>query len=252
MKKSIVNCLNIALEKYTTQAQREGYQMTLFTRMRHSFTKTSKIKALEEAIERAPTDNAIMNILATHFTHANATFNNHSFNSYFIDALKQCDALSAIDWDCFTPRAVKRFRGQVYRGMSRPPKLIFESGLSEKETSPLYNDYLKVATGSVGVSTSKSFDTALAYTTNYRRTGDDRFIYEIDYRGAGGFDVFETIKAQGLAMTGLFSSPRKSAVDKAEVNIKGGVSRAEIKGAYQVGSDATLTWQANPHFKPAG
>ena len=149
----------------------------------------------------------------------------------------------------FTPRAVKRFEGVVYRGMSRPPKTIFIQGLSEKETSAAYEDYLKTATGSVGVSTSKCFKTAMKYTQNHRRTGDERYVYQIHYRGRGGFDVFETIKARGLQVAGLFGYQRRHAQEKAEVNIRGCVPSADIVGAYRVGEQSTLQWLGNPQYQ---
>lgn len=244
MKDHLLNAFSIALNNYCTQSPR-GYRMGFFSALRHDFTKNATLTNLEREIKESKTDEAALDVVVSHLLAKGATFNNHSFNAYFIDALKS-SALNTIDWDCFTPKAIKKYQGPVYRGTSQPPQKIFNEGFRELEQSDQVEDYLKFRNQRIGISTSKEMDVAKEYALNSRRSGRTRYVYAINYRGDAGFDVLSTGKARGVSFHALWHRDRLSGFRKQEVNVRGVISRADVVGAWEVGSNDTLKWIDNP------
>ncbi|WP_419421544.1 hypothetical protein ACNVED_16280 (plasmid) [Legionella sp. D16C41] len=245
MRSKIIYAYQKALDNYINRAER-GYKMGLFSYFRHSFSKTPKIAYLESQLITSLNDEDALTIIINHLLSKSATFNNHSFNSYLIDALKE--SLPAIDWNCFTPNAIKKYRGVIYRGTSQPPEKLFNVGIQELEFSDKIEDYLKFRNGSVGISTSKDFECALEYANNSNRSGRQRYIYSINYRGNEGYDVLETGKARGLSFHSLFHRNRFSGWKKREVNIKTSIDNTDIIGAWSI-SKGLLTWIDNPNYQ---
>ena len=245
MKTNILNAYNKALENYITKADR-GYKMGFFTKLRHSFSKTPKLKNLESTLLNCKNDQAALDIVIEHFIAKNATFNNHSFNNYFIDELKK--SISTIDWNCFTPKAVKKYHGPLYRGTSQPPEKIFQRGFKELSSSRYIEDYLKFKNDSIGVSTSKDFDRAMKYALDNKRRNDTRYIYSINYRNNEGYDLLETGKARGLNFHFLFHRHRHSGWQKHEVNIKNNIANTDIIGAWEISKNGKLNWIENANY----
>jgi hypothetical protein len=126
--------------------------------------------------------------------------------------------IAPIDWDCFTPSAVKLFEGVVYRGTSSEPNKVFKQGFEDYNPSYDVSNYFKPRNLDVGVSTSRSFKVAEKYTRVSSRQGKSRFVYTIIYRGIGGVDIIETAKAKVLLLRDLTNPQLTRALEKDEVN----------------------------------
>ena len=246
MKELLISALNHAINNYINKANR-GYKMGLFSNWRHSFSKTTKLHQLEQDLLKSKNDEDALSIINESFLSTKATFNNHSFNNYFIDELKI--AIPHIDWNCFTPKAIKKYVGPIYRGTSQPPEKIFEEGFIELSSSVAIEDYLKFKNDSTGVSTSKDFDCAKDYALNNKRSNRQRYIYVINYRGRDGFDVLETGKARGLSFHEILYRTRYSGWRKREVNVQGGIDNSDVVGAWKVLDSGELEWIDNRHYR---
>ena len=246
MKNLLIDAFNVALNDYCNQTYR-GYKKGFFSGLRHSFKKTSKITTLEKALEISKDSHEALSVVVEFLLTEDATFHNHSFNSYLIDALKI--RLDQIDWDCFTPKAIKKYHGPVYRGTSRPPEKIFDEGFQELSASTKIEYYLKFRNKSIGISTSKDFECTMEYALNNKRSGTRRFIYAINYREENGYDILNTGKSRGLNFNPLFHKDRYSGFKKQEVNVKGIISKYDIVGAWEILKNHELAWRDNPNFQ---
>lgn len=245
MKNLLLNCFQRALTSYQ-QKESRGYNFGFFSHKRHAFSKTAKLVHLEKKLLANKNDDEAIYIIIEHFLEKSATFNHHSFNEYLIDSLKEF--IPHIDWNCFTPTAIKKYQGCLYRGSSQPPEKIFNEGFRELKSSILIDDYLKYKTGSIGVSTSKDFSCALKYAQNNKRSGKTRYIYSINYRGKDGYDISATGKARGLTTPRPYYFNYHSRPDKHEVNIKNGVNGYDIIGAWQLKENLSLQWIENSTY----
>lgn len=246
MKRKLIQAFNDALENYVAKKNR-GYKMGLFSNWRHSFSKTKKLKDLEYTLLNSKNDENALSIVIEHFLSKKATFNNHSFNNYLIDELKK--SILQIDWDCFTSKAIKKYKGPLYRGTSQPHEKIFQEGFKELSSSTLIEDYLKFRNSHIGISTSKDFDCAMEYALNNKRSSNERYIYAVNYRDSNGYDILQTGKARGLNFNSLFHRDRRSGWRKQEVNIKEKISNLDIIGAFKILKDGILSWIDNPYYQ---
>ena len=246
MKTRLINAFETAIEHYTNKANR-GYEPGLFSAIRHSFSKTPMLATLETELNFCKQDDEALQLIVEHFLSKNATFNNHSFNSYLLDELKK--TIKEIDWNCFTPKAIKTYSGAVYRGTSQPPEKIFKDGFKELVDSSLVEHYLKFRNNSTGISTSKDFRCALEYALFTKRSGSKRFLYAINYRGEHGYDLLETGKARGLWFDKFFHPDRHDGLFNIEVNIKGHIDNDDIIGAWEILDGGVLSWIDNPHYQ---
>jgi hypothetical protein len=238
---------NEAFAAYQAQAQRPGFSTGYFTLFRHSCTLYPAIAQLKIALEKSDSIENAQNIIFDHLSNQQHKNNTHSFNSYLIDALQKND--DHCDWSYFEKNKVKTYHGTLYRGMSRGPEIIFKEGLSCKDTSCLLNSYRKRTNYSVGISTSKSYDTALDYAL--KRLMDDNtkpiHVYKINYRGGTGVDV-------------KYSNPQNFFLDKLhqvdwkdEVNIMTSICPEDIVGVYVLkknGKALCREWIDNPAYLP--
>jgi|GEM_PF-2542698 len=249
MKSLLLKAFYQALDNYTHKASRPGYKPGFFTHWRHSFTKTPKLALLERRLTESKTRAEALGIIFDHFLAKDARFNNHSFNSYLIDALKQAGINS--NWDWFIPqaKALKMYQGLLYRGTSQPPEKIFNQGFTEIKASDLVNDYIKFRNGSIGISTSKNFDCAKEYALSSKRSGKDHYIYVINYRGDKGYDLLETGNARGLSFNAWLHRDRYKGMHKYEVNIQGRIDNQDVVGAWQIQADNTLNWLDNSNYR---
>ncbi|WP_218813899.1 scabin-related ADP-ribosyltransferase [Rickettsiella endosymbiont of Dermanyssus gallinae] len=268
-KKELLKCYSKALENYCKRKPREGYIPTFFTNYRHSFKEYPTLvrlrKSLTKEQDKEESLNEILTPVIDHFIANRAAFNNHSFNNYFLDELKGSDEFKHIEWDCFTPKAVKHYTGTLYRGDTRLPEVIFKEGFKERIPSNSYSDYLKYYTGTVGISTSKD----IAATINYPMHGENlilkyiralfrlkcstpdrnpRYIYVIDYQGAGGFDVLKTEQERGLNPSNVFHNNRLQALKDKEVNVKGSIAPEYIRGFYKSTQDGKWLWNEKKEY----
>lgn len=246
MKKNLLNAFNNALKNYC-QKQERGYKFGFFSKWRHSFAKTPKLILLEQNLIASQNDEAALMVVILHLLSPGATFNNHSFNNYLIDELQKSE-LNQIDWACFTPTAIKTYKGVLYRGTSQPPHKIFAEGFKELKSSNFIEDYLKFRNNKIGISTSKDFDCASSYALNNKRTNQQRYIYVINYRNVLGYDILESGKARGLSFNAWLHKDRQSGWSKKEVNIKGIIAKEDIVGAWEIQKTGLLSWIENPNY----
>ena len=262
-KNELLQCYLNALENYCKKNPREGCASTFFTKYRHSFKEYPALVRLRESLAKEQNITAALTLVIDHFIANTAAFHNHSFNNYFIDELKNSDDFKHIEWDCFTPKAVKRYTGSLYRGDTRPPGVIFYSGFAERNPSNLHSDYLKYYTGTTGISASKAIDVSINYAMRrensilkyilailkgfaYERK--PHYIYVIDYQGVDGFDILKTGQARGLSFSSVFHPDRVNALNDKEVNVKGFISPECILGVYESRQDGAWLWRENPKY----
>lgn len=245
-KSSIEQSFQKSLENYQKKDTR-GYQFGWFTNIRHSFHKTQFICHLESRIQQSSNENEFMNVIIDYFLSESGKFHNHSFGNYFLDALKE--NIPQIEWDCFNQKKVSLYQGIVFRGTSQPKEKIFEDGFFELQQSDFVDDYVKTATGSIGISTSTEFNCARDYALNNKRTKPIRYVYVIHYRGSGGHDVIETKRIRGEKIKHHFYM-KQPLEQKAEINIKGNISACDVLGAWELNQQAGATWHDNPNYLP--
>lgn len=242
-KSSIEQSFRQSLDRYKHKEAR-GYKFGWFTNIRHSFDKNQNISKLESDIQQCSNEKEIMNCIIDYFLSDKTKFHNHSFSNYFIDTLKE--NIPNIEWDCFQSKKVSLYQGIVFRGTSQPTHKIFQNGFSELNHSDFLDDYIKSATGSIGISTSTEFNCARDYALNNKRTNPVRYIYVINYRGKGGHDIIETIKSRGEKIRNHFYT-KQPLEKKAEINIKGNISPHDVIGAWELNQDNAV-WHDNPNY----
>ncbi|MES2998258.1 MAG: hypothetical protein V4700_02930 [Pseudomonadota bacterium] len=256
-------CYWKALRNYRKRESREDCAPTFFTRFRHSFKEYPALCKLRKALGKEQDSIPALTLIADHFVSKTATFHNHSFNNYFLDALRNSTFFNHIDWDCFTPKAVKKYTGLLpdqpessqprllYRGDTRSPSIIFKEGFKEKHSSNFDSDYQKYHNGAIGISTSKDLDVAIQYpkpSKQATRSVGIHYVYAIDYRGSDGFDILKTGQARGINFSHLLGRDRYAAIKDKEVNIKGFISSENICGAFTLTDGKLLSWNENTEY----
>ena len=246
MKNTLIQAVTESIINYANVKNR-GYKLGFFSHWRHGFAKTELLSNLEKKLRNSANDEQALAIIIEHLLAKNSTFHHHSFNSYLIDLLKK--SVKQIDWDCFTPMGIKQYQGTVYRGTSQPPERIFSLGFNDRRPSAAIEDYLRFINYGVGISTSKSFDCAMEYAINTKRSFQQRYIYVINYQGDEGYDILETGKARGVNFKPFINRSRFSMNEKHEVNIKNVILNTDIIGAWKIAHDGTSSWLDNPHYQ---
>ncbi len=258
--KELLQCYVKALESYCKQKSREGCLPTFFTKFRHAFKEYPALYKLRKALETEKNIVTSLTLVANHFVSKTSTFNNHSFNNYFLDELK--NSFKQVDWDCFTPKAVKKYTGLLYRGDTRPPSLIFDTGFTERQSSNFDSDYQKYNNETIGISTSKDIDVAINYAINSKDamlkrilrgqtqtlTPIGSYVYVMNYQGNNGFDILKTGQARGINFSSVFHRDRSSALGNKEVNIKGPIVPELILGAFELKNEGSFLWNENPNY----
>ncbi|MES2142593.1 MAG: hypothetical protein V4471_06925 [Pseudomonadota bacterium] len=249
--RELLQCYKKALENYCKGSARTGCLPTFFTKFRHSFKEYPALYKLRKALEIEQNIDIAFALIVDHFISKTSNFNNHSFNNYFIDELRK--SFKQVDWDCFTPKAVKKYTGLLYRGDTRHPSLIFGSGFTEKCSSNFDSDYQKYY-NEVGISASKDIDVAVSYAINSKEamlkrilrgqiqalTPIGSYVYVLNYHGSDGFDLLKTGQARGLNFSSIFHRDRSGALGNKEVNIKGSIASKHILRAFELTNDGFL------------
>ena len=241
----------LAKNNYLKNKYRPGYPQTNNdTSIKKNPVEIDKLYAL---IRDSTDPITALNYLTDQLTDEDANWKNYDFNQYLIDSLKQISrdpkqSISAIDWDCFTPCAVKRFEGVVYRGTSSPPEKVFAKGFSDYVPSNDIEDYTNVRNLNTGVSTSRSYSLAESYTRVASRQGKSRYVYTILYRGVGAVDIVETAKARGINLYSMTNPQATKALEKDEINIIEKIPAEQILYATEFLDDGSQIIHKNPHF----
>lgn len=234
---------NDAFTSYSTsQIPRPGYIFGWFTSIRHSKNLYPHIATLKANLENCNDAESAKSILTQYFKSPQTKFNNHSFAIYFIEAL--CKKYPNEGWEQYYPKekVVKFFNGRLYRGTLQHPNDALKNGMQGSRSDNI-EDYANDTNTHTGVSTSKNLGVASKYQHSVFNTVkgchiQKGFLYEINYRGKGGVDIIETLKARQNDITANI------AAHKEEVNIIGKVDPEDIVGFWdQVGN-----YQKNPKY----
>ncbi len=253
MKQALVLANALAIERYRKKMLRPGYPQTIHDLQHHPFNAEEQLDLFMAEIQASRNDLEAFNILTDRLTDIHADWSPYGFNSYLIDSLKAISRqseskIAPIDWDCFTPSAVKLFEGVVYRGTSSEPNKVFKQGFTDYNPSHDVSDYLKPKNLDVGVSTSRSFKVAEKYTRVSSRQGKRRFVYTIIYRGIGGVDIIETAKAKGLLLRDLTNPQLTRALGKDEINIIEKIAPEQIYCVTEFLPNGTEKTTYNPNY----
>ena len=251
MKNNILMAIIIAKDHYLQKKYRPGYPQTVTDlALKEKFADIEKLYAM---IDETDESLIALNYLIDQLTDEQAHWGDYDFNNYIIDALKMISrdakqSIATIDWDCFTPKAVKRFEGVVYRGTSSPPEKIFNQGFTDYVPSSDLTDYTEFRNLSTGVSTSRSYDLAEKYTRVASRQGKSRFVYTILYRGIGAVDIIETAKARGIDLYSMTNPQATKALEKDEINIIDKIPAEQILYATEFLADGRQIIHKNPNY----
>jgi hypothetical protein len=232
MRDQIIRAICSAKDNYINRVKRPGFP-SLRAEMAVKIISSKKIIFLIQQLEHSKNNLDAFNILTDFLTQPDIDWSDYGFNSYLLDALQTesqspNSELNAIEWGCFTPKAIKLFQGSVYRGTSSPPEKIFEQGFNDYHPSSRVKDYLNPRNLNVGISTSRSFAVAEEYTRVTSRQDKRRFVYTIIYLGSDGIDIIETAKARGLRLKSMNNVELARAVEKDEINIVNQIPREYI------------------------
>lgn len=250
MKDEIISAVLLAIEYHRSRKQRTGYsQQKIDSRIEPLTQRLNFIKQLK----MSQSDLEAFNILTDRLTNPQLSWDTYSLNSYLIDELQNASKLKGsrlqnIDWNCFTPNALKTFQGAVYRGTSSEPEKVFHHGFQDYNPSTKIEDYLNPRNLAIGVSTSRSFPVAESYTRVISRIGKRRFVYTIIYLGEGGIDIIETAKARAVNLKSLQNAELCRAVKKDEINIIGFIPKEYIYCATEFLTDGQQKVTYNPNF----
>lgn len=257
----------IALQKYIAQVERTHhtqmsalnhriYTFGLFSYFRHSCEEYDELKTLRAQLQADLSDEQINAKLAIirHFEDKKHRWNNHSFNNYLLDEIKQSvtDIEWQESWNRFDTQPIIYKKGLLFRGTGAKPAHVFKSGMVESNDSRSIDDYIKDMNGAIGVSTSKLFSVAHGYALpniDPRKEWVDfwheSYIYVLDYQGTRGIDLELTFRARGRTIAAYFSG---LATGKAEVNVIGSIEPEHVVGAFYVNREGAIRWQVNPGF----
>ncbi len=238
-----------AFSAYQEQRTRPGFKKGYFTSFRHSAILYPAIAKLQELLLNTQSDEVAQNILIKHLSNTHNKNNQHSFNSYLLDRLLEKD--NNLDWSYFVKNKVKNFTGILYRGMARNPEQIFNQGLSCNQSSEVLIDYIKRKNDRVGISTSKSYETALDYAlkrlNKFFFPPDTVYVYKINYRGCAGLDV-NFSNEKNMFLDFIYKAQWKN-----EVNVASTVLPQDIMGADEIRKNNNRyikTWIPNPNYMP--
>lgn len=263
MQNRYIEIYKNALNKYIAQSERTHYTLEgiadkpiytfgFFSAFRHGRKENPSLLKLREVLSSDNSEDQTIAIaeIKKHFLNKQNKWNNHSFNNYFLDEIKKnvSEEIWRNVWECHDKNPIKYYRGILFRGTGDEPQTVFADGLHEKNTSRSLNDYLRDMNGSIGVSTSKSFEIAKGYALpmiDFRRDWvtmwSESYIYVIDYQGDQGIDISETFQARG----------HKDSYHtiKLEVNIIEKIDPKHIVGAFYVNRQGKIIWHLNKNYK---
>lgn len=240
---------NQAVNAYINQAARPGYQPTLFlTWVRHDREKYPALIELENELLAAVSRDTQKNIIQKWLTDPRLKTNDHSFRTYFVDALIQAYPDEA--WEKYDKKPLIFYSsdGFLYRGSLQHPDDAFKNGMHSGSHSEDIEDYAAVMNYSAGVSTSKSVSVAKTYSTqlkmdHYGINEFAGFIYQIYYRGNAGIDIEATQRKRGVIIPLMGT--------KQEVNIVCSIPPEDIVGhGYVDENKKYVQIKANPHYQP--
>ncbi len=238
-------CFQDALLNYQNQSARSGYVFGWFSTFRHSRTLYPHIQTLQNDLDAAESEAEAMQILKAYFSSPRTKMNNHSFAMYLLDILSA--SYGHEGWEEFYPQGKQLvfYTGILYRGTLQHPDDALARGMTSG-ASPNIEDYANDTNMHTGVSTSKVKEIAHKYQNlvipTHRSAFLKRgFLYEINYRGAGGIDIIETLKARGDYLTANIAS------HKQEVNIIGKIVPEDIVGYW----DENGEYHKNDKYDPA-
>jgi hypothetical protein len=245
LEEQLIIAYQAAVTRFIHLLSRAGSSPSFFTRLMHVERPSAEVQRLGENLEGSSFDTALEKVIEflVDDSRANGTY---SFKKYFLDELRQTTV--DVDWECFTDKAVRKYQGPLYRGTSHDPTIVFVEGIHEKLKSKVDEDYVKVRTGSIGISTTKDFEIAKRYALSSRRALKARYIYVINYRGEAGYDVIESGKSRGSFSFGFFDRSGAEALDKMEVNIRESISPDDIVGAWLVPIEGDMQWLENENY----
>lgn len=253
LKQALLLAISFAKERHQLKALRPGYPQKLADVNDKLREPLYRLISFMATIQEANSDLEAFNLLTDRLTDREADWSDYAFNSYLIDALKAISRqskspIAPIDWNCFTPSAVKLFEGVVYRGTSSAPEKVFARGFVDYNASTDIAEYIKPRNVNVGVSTSRSFHLAESYTHAASRQQGRRFVYTVLYRGVGSVDIIETAKARGIKVNSLTNSQLTRALEKDEINIIERIASEHIYCATEFLPDGRQVTTYNPQF----
>jgi hypothetical protein len=244
-----IDVYNQAVNAYASQAERPGYQPTLFlTWVRHDREKYPALIELETELLTAVSRDAQKIILEKWLQDPRLKANDHSFRTYFVDALIQAFPDEA--WEKYDKKPLIFYSsdGFLYRGSLQHPDDAFKNGMHSSSHAKDIEDFAALMNYSAGVSTSKSVTVAKSYSSQLKMdhygvhefTG---FIYQIHYRGNAGIDIEATQRKRGILI------PLKGT--KQEVNIVSSIPPEDIVGhGYVDENKMYVQIKANPQYQP--
>lgn len=258
-----IELYKIALEKYIAQAERTHYSLMnkkdkpiytfgLFSWFRHSRIEYPTLNLLRQQLEVDESEKQSFAVEAIKEHFRKTKWNNHSFNNYLLDEIRKNvnDETWDEHWKAFDMNPIVYYQGLLFRGCGIAPEIAFAEGLGESNTSLSIDDYIASRNGSIGVSTSKSFDVAYCYAlpqphlqNAYEPWWPSSYVYVLDYQQDGGIDLEETFKARGKNIAASLAN------NKEEINIIKSVSPEDIVSAFYVDREDKIIWHANPGYK---
>lgn len=254
-----------ALSNYLNQTKRTHYsfqsnekriyQSDFLGFFRHSQTVYPAVQELQKKLAEAD-DEAAKGIIKLHFMDKKNKWNNYSFNHYLLDELYKVESPEdwEKEWKSFDPNPIVYYQGILFRGSAESTAHCFQYGITESTQSEYLEDYIQDMNGSIGVSTTKSFQVAKNYALPTIVTRNEvilatkpvwaeSFIYVIDFKGKTAIDLEATFKLREKHSSAELSGNKK------EVNIVGTVYSEEILGAFYVNRLGKIKWHVNPYRK---
>ncbi|QMT60933.1 hypothetical protein [Legionella sp. PC997] len=254
-----------ALDNYIKQSKRSHfsfnsnekpiYKPDFFSSFRHSQKLYPALEQLQKKLTEA-NDEEAREIIKIHFRDKNNKWNNYSFNNYFLDEIFKIETKEdwEKEWSVFDKNPISYYQGILFRGSAEDISFCFKYGIKESVKSDFLEDYVRDMSGSIGVSTSKSFHVARSYalpslvvrnevTIATKPIWAESYIYLIDFKGKTAIDLESTFISRGE------TSCAKLSKNKEEVNIVGTISSEEIIGAFYVNRSGKIKWHINPKRK---
>lgn len=262
-----IDLYEVALKKYIAQAERTHhtqlsepnhriYTFGLFSYFRHKCEEYDALKTLRAELQKDLSEDQAVARLAIiqHFEDKKHRWNNHSFNNYLLDEIKQhvTDKEWKETWERFDTQPIIYYKGVLFRGTGTAPAHAFKHGMVESNDSRSIDAYIKDMNGAIGVSTSKVFSVAQGYALppidprkEWVYFWSESYIYLIDYQGTRGIDLERTFRARGKNIAAYLSGEKTG---KAEVNVIDSIEAEHIVGAFYVNRAGAIRWHANPHL----
>ncbi|WP_454781845.1 hypothetical protein [Legionella sp. WA2022007384] len=254
-----------ALDNYIKQTKRSHfsfssdekriYKADFFGSFRHSQKLYPALEQLQDKLTEV-NDEEARKIIKIHFMDKNNKWNNYSFNSYFLDEIYKIEIYEEWEkeWKVFDKNPISYYQGILFRGSAENISHCFKYGIKESVKSDFLEDYVQDMNGSIGISTSKSFNVAKVYAlpTVFVRNEvsmtatpilEESYIYLIDFKGKTAIDLEGTFTSRGEKGAAELSK------NKEEVNVVGSISPEEIVGAFYVNRYGKIQWHINPNRK---